>query len=332
MNRLIFPHDGAGAPPAIYPLGRICDAFLRFKQQRLEAGELSARTLEDYQRVCSDLLAAFGHDADPLALRPIDFDQLRQRFSSHLGPRGVGSYIRTTRTVFNWAYDMELIDRPMRYGGMFKPPPRRAVRAAASPRAIIEPHQVQALLDAAAGGPLHAFILLGLNCGYGNNDCSELPAEKVDQALTTGVLSFPRPKTGIERDAVLWPQTLDSLRWNARRAGPAFLTQQGNRFVRANVHHDDSGAATRVVHIDSIGMEFRKLADRSGVSERRFYSLRRTFRTIADEVGDGHAVARVMGHELPGMAGVYVQHITRRRLQAVADHVQRWLFPAGAPS
>jgi len=53
-----------------------------------------------------------------------------------------------------------------------------------------------------------------------------------------------------------------------------------------------------------------------------FYALRHTFRTLADEVKDQHAIHRIMGHTIPGMSGIYVEEISLDRLRAVVNHVR----------
>jgi integrase len=58
-----------------------------------------------------------------------------------------------------------------------------------------------------------------------------------------------------------------------------------------------------------------------------FYTLRHTFRTVADEAKDQVATDYVMGHEVPNMSAVYRETISDSRLKAVADHVRNWLFP-----
>ncbi len=54
------------------------------------------------------------------------------------------------------------------------------------------------------------------------------------------------------------------------------------------------------------------------------------FQTIADEARYQPAVDFCMGHEVPHMSAVYRETISDERLQAVADHVRRWLFPSTA--
>src|SRR5262249_1020980 len=74
--------------------------------------------------------------------------------------------------------------------------------------------------------------------------------------------------------------------------------------------------------------ETRKLLDALGMNgHRNFYTLRHTFRTVADESKDQPAVGFIMGPETPHMSSAYRETISGERLKAVADHVHTWLFP-----
>jgi integrase len=71
----------------------------------------------------------------------------------------------------------------------------------------------------------------------------------------------------------------------------------------------------------------RKLLNKTGINgHRNFYTLRHTFRTVADEAKDQPAADFIMGHEVPHMSSVYRETISDDRLRAVADHVRAWLF------
>ena len=63
---------------------------------------------------------------------------------------------------------------------------------------------------AGPGVPLKAMVLLGINCGFGNTDCANLPLTALD--LDRGWLNYPRPKTGTNRRCHLWPETGAALR------------------------------------------------------------------------------------------------------------------------
>jgi integrase len=166
--------------------------------------------------------------------------------------------------------------------------------------------------------------LLGINCGFGNADCGRLPLSALD--LDSGWVSYPRPKTGIDRRCPLWPETAESLREalakrpqpkSEEHAGLVFVTQRGLAWAK------DTNDCP-------VAKETAKLLRRLGLSGKKglgFYTLRHTFRTVADEARDQPAADFIMGHEVPHMSSVYRETISDARLKAVADHVRAWLFP-----
>ncbi len=80
---------------------------------------------------------------------------------------------------------------------------------------------------------------------------------------------------------------------------------------------------------DNISKAFLKLTRVCKIEKdgRGFYSLRRTFETVAGNTKDQIAVDVVMGHADESMAAVYRQGIDDQRLIDVANHVHDWLFP-----
>ena len=54
--------------------------------------------------------------------------------------------------------------------------------------------------------------------------------------------------------------------------------------------------------------------------------IRHTFETIGGESRDQVAVDAIMGHSREDMASVYRERIGDDRLQAVVEHVRRWLL------
>jgi integrase len=73
----------------------------------------------------------------------------------------------------------------------------------------------------------------------------------------------------------------------------------------------------------------RKVLQDLGINGRKglgFYTIRHTFRTVADETKDSVACDAIMGHETPHISSVYRETISDSRLREVADHVRRWLF------
>ena len=112
---------------------------------------------------------------------------------------------------------------------------------------MLAPEVVRKLLHH-ADVPLRAMMLLGLNCGFGNGDCSALNRSMLTDR--PGWLNFARPKTGIPRRCALWPEAVEALN-AAHKARPTpidqqdgdavFLTRQGFRYVRFTESDKASG-------------------------------------------------------------------------------------------
>jgi integrase len=300
----------------------LANAFLNHKAARRDSGELTARAWMDYKEACDEFVERFGKRRLVSDLRPDDFEDLRNRMAKRWGPHRLGRFIQYVRSAFKYAYDAELIDRPVRVGPGFKRPSYKTMRlhrAKGGPR-LFSAEEMGKLIDA-AGTPLKTMLLLGINCGFGNADCGNLPLCALD--LERGWVDYPRPKTGIPRRCPLWPETMQALKDAlARRpepkdpadAGLVFITKRGYSWAKD-------------IADSPVTKETRKLLDALGINgHRNFYTLRHTFRTVADASKDQPAVDHIMGHETPHMSAVYREGIDDERLKAVADHVRRWLF------
>jgi integrase len=338
-------HNGTAAPagtPAALTLKELCNAFLNAKAAAIEAGELSPRTFADYQRDCELLVKQFGKRRPVADLSPDDFARLRVAMTSHWGPARVGVSICRIRGVFGFGARNELLDKPVRFGSGFVKPSKRVMRKhrAAQGVKLFTAAEVRAMVEGALvvgkdgpelvqpGPQLRAMILLGVNAGLGNSDIGNLSQSALD--LDAGIIDFPHPKTGIPRRCPLWPETVQALRdaldlrpepKRQAHAALVFVTKYGLPWVV------NTGT-------DCVTYECRRLLRRLGINGRQglgFYTLRHTFRTVADEARDQPAADFIMGHEVASMSSVYRETISDARLRAVAEHVRAWLFgsPAG---
>jgi integrase len=181
----------------------------------------------------------------------------------------------------------------------------------------------------AAGQPMKAMILLGVNCGFGNGDVGRLPLSALD--LSKGWIDYPRPKTGVPRRCPLWPETVAALRARLKQRpaaesgedeGLVFLTVRGESWHKGD-HADQKMRAD-----NPVSKETRKLLDKIAISgHRNFYALRHTFQAVGDESGDFLAVRSIMGHAGgDDIADHYREKVSDQRLRNVAEHVRRWLF------
>lgn len=310
-------------------LGELCGRFRTAKMRAMEAGEISQRMYSEWIETCDLLIGKFGKDRACDSLVAVDFESLLEDMRERWGPVRRGNVIGRVRSVFKYGADpdIRILDRLPPFGPSFKKPSAKVLRIhrAQNGEKMLEAADCKALLDA-AGAPLKAMLLLGLNCGFGNHDLATLPESAVD--LVSGWVSYHRPKTGIKRRAKLWPETVVAIREaiaqrpKCRQEGAEsllFLTARGRQWLSEGIAHP---VAAAVIHLMKKCNVHRK-----GLGP---YVLRHVHRTIADGARDQAACDMIMGHARIGMAGVYVERIDDSRLAAVADHVHAWLYPPKA--
>lgn len=336
----------------------LVNRFLNAKRVMVESGELSPRTFRDYHSGCAEIIEHFGRTRAIDDCRPEDFAEFRAKASQGRGLHAISRIVTLTRMVFGFAYDSELVDKPIRFGQLFVRPSKKSMRQdrakkqAAHGLKMFEAEEIRKMLESASV-PLKAMILLAVNGGLGNSDLSSLPKS----AIQDGWIVFPRVKTGIDRRIPLWPETIEALNAAiAKRPNPkdeadghlVFITKYGSRWVRlgkpdpdkldgkkdAEDKPDDKpdGKPKTSSNIDKIADAFKKL--QADLEQRRhrigFYALRHTFETIGGGCGDQVAVSAIMGHVDDSMASLYRERIEDSRLRAAVDHVRAWLFPATA--
>jgi integrase len=333
-----------------FTLVKLVNRFLTAKKDRLERGKMTARSFGDFYESCELVLDALGKDRLVEDVRASDFELVRQKFPKNWGPWRESKMVQGIRSLFKYAYDQELIDKTIRFGD-FKKPDKTEFRQHRhkQPKKMIEAAEIRKLLDAASP-EVKAAILLGVNCGYGNTDIATLPLrletirEGDDKTIgidwKSGVIQYPRPKTGIERRCIMWKETAEALQVvidsrpkpkDEAHAERIFITKYGNPWVTTTLEErkqKDGTTKTVVVNNDALAKEFTKLLKDAGLKKKgvSFYALRHVFETIAGETKDQVVVDRIMGHVDPSMAAGYREKIGDARLKAVADHVHAWLF------
>ncbi len=303
----------------------LCNRFLTAKTRKKTTGELGLRSFVEYRQTTDMLIEAFGKDRPVDDLAADDFEELRAKMAERWGPVRLGNAITRVKSVFKYGVGNKLMLVPS-YGSEFEKPDKSVLRRlrAKNGEKMFEADQLR-LLIGAAGEQLKAMVLLGANCGFGNNDVATLPLSKLD--LEGGWIDFPRPKNGILRRCPLWPETVQALRAViAERPEPrrdeakelVFVNSRGCPWVRI----------TEKSRTDTISVQFGELMKKLGVHRDglNFYGLRHTFRTVADAARDPVAIDLIMGHSDPSMGGHYRERIEDSRLQAVAERVRQWLF------
>lgn len=300
--------------------------FLTAKLARVDSGEILSQSWDEYHTTCKLIEEAFGLDRFVDDLRVDDFQQLRSSMAKKWGPARLTNQIQRVRSVFKYAYENELINKPIRFGSEFRKPSAKTMRkerAKRGPR-LYQPKELKALLSAASP-QIKAMILLGINAGFGCTDCATLPLRALD--LKNGWVNYPRPKTGVARRCPLWAETIDAIKVAIKRRpdttddnlkGLVFIGQRGAGFAQAKHTH-------WLVSGEMAALLKRLKLHRPGIG---FYALRHTFQTVAEGARDLAAVQGIMGHAPSSndMSAVYRERITDDRLKAVTDYVRHWLF------
>ncbi len=357
-----YIREGRTPPPIDAGVGctirNLCNTFLSSKKSKVETGELSQYSFSEYMRTTDAIVEFFGRDRRVDDLRPDDFEKFRVYLAKGknggaCGPVTLKSKINRARVVFKFASDRQLIDRPVAYGGAFDRPSAKTLQQARNKAGerMFERADLLKILDVLDGKPVHvedgkdpvilprsatmkAMVLLGLNGGFGNTDVATLPRSAVN--LDTGWITFPRPKTAVQRRVPLWPETVLAMRAAlAERTEPideadadlCFITSRGTRYVRVQ----PSGTEGRHVTINALSRRFEGIMSKLKITGRRglnFYTLRHVFETQAGESLDQVAVDAVMGHRDGSMAAEYRERISDERLKSVVETVRAWLFGA----
>jgi len=303
----------------------LANQFLTHKKLLRDSGELAARTFQRYFHSCELLVTVFQKNRLVSDLASDDFQRLRSEMADRWGPVVLANEIQMVRSAFKYGYDAGLIDNPIRFGPGFRRPSAKVLRQSRASGGLRMFEREELLKAIEAAGPnLKAMILLAANGGLGNSDVGLLPIQAVN--LKGGWLDYPRQKTGIDRRIPLWPEAITAIKAAlASRSEPndpqhgdlLFIGPRGEPYIGNHRGYRVAADMTRLLANANL--------TRKGLS---FYSLRRTFQTIAEGARDLVAVQAIMGHAPPAndMAAVYRQRIDDERLQAVTNHVRQWLF------
>ena len=275
-------------------------------------------------------------------LGPDDFSRLMKSRLVNKAPSEQASFVIYIRALFTFAFNDEqrLIPEPVLFGLAFRPPKlARRHKGDNEEGRSFRADQIREIISY-TDGAIRAMILLGINCGFGNNDCATLTFHNLD--LDGGWHSHPRPKTGAERRCPLWAETVAAIRDSIKiRPKPAdvshsdlvFITKYGHPYVRPSDRALKSFAAGRLDHLEwtdglraTMTYNLKLLGmKRKGLS---FYSLRHTFESVGGGAKDQIAVDAIMGHITRGEGTTYRDFIDDKRLRDVTDYVHAWLFPA----
>lgn len=294
-----------------------CNHFLTAKKAAVDRGELSQTSFNEYHRTCRWLCSSIGKETPVVHLTPSHFARHKEAIAAKRNVFTMGIEITRVRTVFKWCAENSLIT-PVNFGTEFKRASAKAIRKhrRLAGKKLLTACQLNVILDE-CGVHMKAMVLLGINCGFGNTDCATLPISAVD--LENALVTYPRPKTEVERVVPLWPETVAALRASAARRYEPLPEAEGLFFVMPSGKRWDNPT-------NPLPKYFRQAYVRAGLKNCGFYWLRHTFETIAGGSKDQVATSAIMGHVDASMSATYREEIAEERLIAVTEHVRQWLL------
>lgn len=320
MNPSVARIQADRAPSNNLRLGDACNIYLDRQFKRAATGEIRQRSYLDSKKTLAKLLTILEREMYVESIMPLHWSKVRTAISVGCGPTTISNNITRIKMCFKWLSKNEYIKRQINFGDELSKPKKADMRKAKRQYGVtaFQASEIKFLLKK-ANVAMRAMILLGVNCGLGNSDIAKLQTSFID--LKNGWLDFAREKTGVDRRAKLWPETIKAIK-TYQKIRPAvtitnlFVTTHGNLYS----HPDKPECA--------IARAFGRLCKDNGlhVSRRGFYGLRRTCESAGGASKDQVAVNFVMGHIDHTMAGEYRQWIDDDRLIAVSDTIHGWLF------
>jgi integrase len=234
METAQLVYQGQPAAPAEQSIGHLKEEWLKKK-----ASEVVPDRLANYGRYMNEFTKHVSPVADVKSITWADtLDSFatvcRERIREREQDAGKGWSGRWAKDVFSaakefvrWLSDTERITPPRNIAHQFR---FDVVPDEPDPWTVEE---VKTALDLARRedlGPLHLYMLLALNCGYGSKDIADLRPDEVD--LKAGIIDRYRSKAKKYKSRrklafALWPTTAALLREHARDGERVLTTENG---------------------------------------------------------------------------------------------------------
>lgn len=287
---------------------------------------MSRRTLHNYDVLLNDFGKFVGGGTSiDLCNRPEVFADYAKRFA-HYSAAGFDSVVSRIGALFNWAEDMEYIDR-WRPGPQFKRPAKGAIRDERIDLSKTFSPDEFAKLYVAANKTERCLLGLGLFAGMNNSEVSHLARSCVD--LDAGLVDFRRRKHGKARRVCPLPHFVVADLRAYNRPEPAhandadlfFLTEYGNPY--SSTRKRDGKPS------DSLSRIFRELMIAAKVKHKRgrnFSGLRTTHYNTARQMpaaGDFDIERKIIYGRAHGTIDLdsYLEIQGVERLWVVTNHI-----------
>jgi integrase len=303
----------------------LSNLYLEHQQSRAAVGQIKLRHIYDQKILLRSFVSSVAPNRAVSEITTLDIQNYVSRLiKKKKSANTINNQMAVIKALFNWAIENEVIERGPNLKAIKK------ITKIKTEKPIFTTEQINTLFQH-ADVQMKAMILLGLNCGFGCTDCAELKWDNLD--LENSRVVFPRGKTGISRNLLLWSETVSILEDVPRQGELVFYTTKGNPWVRAILSKDKSGNE-KFTKDDAVTKAFSKLLEKAGLKTEKgvgFYTLRRTAATLAARSGDPFAVQKLLGHADLKMASVYVQDVSEQT-DRVVNNMRELIIPNGSYS
>ena len=276
-------------PPADRAVAASVARYLEMLLRRQRAIEIS---VSEYSNAKAGL-EHFRDWAGNIAIDAIDAERWQSYFLHLIGPEAPKSietrrkHFRYARNFLQWMDDLEVHPAPKNLN-------RKQYRFKGGTKAVPTiSREVVKTTVATARGQLKLHILLMINCGFTQQDISDLNQDEVE--WTEGRIRRKRSKTG-DRDKVpmvdyvLWGDTFRLLKqYRSEHPEHVLLTESGKAWVRDEINDDGSRSRT-----DAIQSVYRKVEVKGKQSLKMF---RKAGATMLDGSAEhGKDATHYLGH------------------------------------
>jgi hypothetical protein len=108
----------------------LANKFLAAKERKREAGSIEAATFVEYHRDCELMVSHFGRDRSVASITRKGLGAFREFLGRGVNATTLNNPVGNARSIFKFAYEDELIEKPVRFGEAFRRPERRILRRA----------------------------------------------------------------------------------------------------------------------------------------------------------------------------------------------------------
>jgi len=291
-------------------LKTLSEMYLQHQLEKVQSDELSAGHYTDQTYCLNKFINSVGQFVKVRDISTLNLQKYRQKINKCYSSQRMNLNISAMKAMFHWAKKNDILTEIPNIDVISRS------RIEHQQRYIFSSEELRTLLEL-ANIQMKAMIWLGLNCGFGCMDCSQLEWKDID--LKEGRVILGRGKTGILRDLPLWPETINALKDVSHKDGKlVFYTKHGKPMI--SERYIGSGNSKKYSSTNMVTTKFSRLLKKAELQVPRgtgFYTLRRTAATLAARSGDPFAVQRLLGHADLKMASRYVQDVSKQTDEVV---------------